>query len=118
MTSMKHLLSIADLERTDLEDLLELSESFREVTQRDIPKVPALRGKVVVSRYIAAFSAMWLSSRMSPSTISRSSLESGSGARSRPEAGNRDSKAERARRSRLFTDASLVSSIPAASAAR
>jgi aspartate carbamoyltransferase catalytic subunit len=48
---MKHLLSIADLERTDLEDLLELSESFREVTQRDIPKVPALRGKVVVSLF-------------------------------------------------------------------
>ena len=46
-----HLLSIADLERSDLEDLLELSESFREVTQRDIPKVPALRGKVVVSLF-------------------------------------------------------------------
>ena len=48
---MKHLLSIADLERADLEELLELSESFREVTQRDIPKVPALRGKTVVSLF-------------------------------------------------------------------
>jgi aspartate carbamoyltransferase catalytic subunit len=48
---VKHLLSIADLDRTGLEDLLELSESFREVTQRDIPKVPALRGKVVASLF-------------------------------------------------------------------
>ena len=47
----RHLLSIADLERSELERLLELTESFSEVTQRDIPKVPALRGKVVVSLF-------------------------------------------------------------------
>ena len=49
-------------------------------------------------------------------TRSRSSLEFGSGARSRPVAGRRDSNAARARRSRLLTDASLVSSISATSA--
>ena len=49
-------------------------------------------------------------------TRSRSSLEFGSGARSRPAAGRRDSNAARARRSRLLTDASLVSSISATSA--
>ena len=48
---MKHLLAIADLERDELEQMLELSEHFLEVTQRDIPKVPALRGKVVVSLF-------------------------------------------------------------------
>jgi aspartate carbamoyltransferase catalytic subunit len=48
---MKHLLSIADLDRAGIEELLDLSESFREITQRDIPKVPALRGKVVVSLF-------------------------------------------------------------------
>ena len=48
---MKHLLSIADLDRTEIEDLLDLSGHFLEVTQRDIPKVPALRGKVVVSLF-------------------------------------------------------------------
>jgi aspartate carbamoyltransferase catalytic subunit len=48
---VKHLLSIADLSRDDIEELLTLAESFREVTQRDIPKVPALRGKVVVSLF-------------------------------------------------------------------
>ena len=48
---MKHLLSIADLDRASLEELLGLSGHFLEVTQRDIPKVPALRGKVVVSLF-------------------------------------------------------------------
>jgi aspartate carbamoyltransferase catalytic subunit len=48
---MKHLLGIEGLGRQDLEDLLELSEHFLEVTRRDIPKVPALRGKVVVSLF-------------------------------------------------------------------
>ncbi|GMU78882.1 MAG: aspartate carbamoyltransferase [Acidimicrobiia bacterium] len=48
---MKHLLSVADLTRDDLDELLALAESFREVTRREIPKVPALRGKVVVSLF-------------------------------------------------------------------
>jgi len=47
----KHLLGIDGLDRGDVEHLLELSEHFLEVTQRDIPKVPALRGKVVVSLF-------------------------------------------------------------------
>jgi aspartate carbamoyltransferase catalytic subunit len=48
---VKHLLSIDDLGRDGIEELLELSESFVEVTRRDIPKVPALRGKTVVSLF-------------------------------------------------------------------
>ncbi len=45
---MKHLLSIADLDQSELLDLLELADNFAEVQQRDIRKVPALRGKTVV----------------------------------------------------------------------
>jgi aspartate carbamoyltransferase catalytic subunit len=48
---MKHLLSIADLDRADLDDLLDLSDSFVEVTKREIPKIPALRGKTVVTLF-------------------------------------------------------------------
>lgn len=48
---MKHLLSIEDLDRVELEELLDLAERFVEVTRRDIPKVPALRGKTVVSLF-------------------------------------------------------------------
>jgi aspartate carbamoyltransferase catalytic subunit len=46
---MKHLLSIDDLGRDGIVELCELAESFLEVTRRDIPKVPALRGKTVAS---------------------------------------------------------------------
>jgi aspartate carbamoyltransferase catalytic subunit len=48
---MRHLLSIDDLGRADIEDLLELTSSFVEVTHRDIPKVPALRGTTVASLF-------------------------------------------------------------------
>ncbi|HEX9467683.1 MAG TPA: aspartate carbamoyltransferase catalytic subunit [Acidimicrobiia bacterium] len=48
---MKHLLSIDDLDREDLHALLDLSEQFVAVNQRDIPKVPALRGKVIASLF-------------------------------------------------------------------
>jgi aspartate carbamoyltransferase catalytic subunit len=42
---VKHLLSIADLDVDDLEQLMRLTDSFVEVSGRQIPKVPALRGK-------------------------------------------------------------------------
>ncbi|RMH71288.1 MAG: aspartate carbamoyltransferase catalytic subunit [Actinomyces sp.] len=42
-----HLLSIRDLDRDDIEQVLELTDSFAEVAQRAIPKVPALRGRTV-----------------------------------------------------------------------
>ena len=45
---MKHLLSIADLTNDDLEQLMRLTDAFVEVSERPIPKVPALRGKNVV----------------------------------------------------------------------
>ena len=48
---MKHLLSIDDLDVEELTGLLDLSEQFVAVNQRDIPKVPALRGKVVASLF-------------------------------------------------------------------
>ncbi len=43
----RHLLSISDLVRPDLESILDLTESFAEVSERAIPRVPALRGKTV-----------------------------------------------------------------------
>lgn len=46
-----HLLSVADLGRDGLEELLELTDSMTEVAERRIPKVPVLRGKTVVSLF-------------------------------------------------------------------
>ncbi len=43
----KHLLTIADLDRDAIEQILNLTESFAEVGERPIPKVPALRGKTI-----------------------------------------------------------------------
>jgi aspartate carbamoyltransferase catalytic subunit len=45
---MNHLLSIADLSPTDIDQLMRLTDAFAEVSRRSIPKVPALRGKNVV----------------------------------------------------------------------
>jgi aspartate carbamoyltransferase catalytic subunit len=49
---VKHLLSVDDLgSRPEIEKMLDLTESFVAVQRREIPKVPALRGKVVVSLF-------------------------------------------------------------------
>ena len=48
---MKHLLGIDDLGADGISEVLQLADSFLEVTRRDIPKVPALRGKTVVSMF-------------------------------------------------------------------
>src|SRR5204863_3497199 len=48
---VKHLLSIADLDRADIERILSYAESFSEVAGRDIKKVPTLRGRTVVNLF-------------------------------------------------------------------
>jgi len=48
---VRHLLGIDELDRLAIEDLLDRSEPFLEVLGRDIPKVPTLRGKTVVSLF-------------------------------------------------------------------
>jgi aspartate carbamoyltransferase catalytic subunit len=48
---VKHLLSVTDLGRDGIDELLRLTDSFVEVSERAIPKVPALRGKTVVSLF-------------------------------------------------------------------
>jgi aspartate carbamoyltransferase catalytic subunit len=46
---VKHLLSIEDLGGRDgINEVLDVTDSFVEVSERQIPKVPALRGKTVV----------------------------------------------------------------------
>ena len=48
---MKDLLSIADLGRDGIEEVLDLTDKFVEVSERRIPKVPTLRGRTVVSLF-------------------------------------------------------------------
>ncbi|MEM9035179.1 MAG: aspartate carbamoyltransferase catalytic subunit [Actinomycetota bacterium] len=47
----RHLLSIGELGADGLRTLLKLTDTFVEVGQREIPRVPALRGKTVVSMF-------------------------------------------------------------------
>lgn len=48
---MTGLLTAADLDSDMLDEMFRLSESFLEVSSRRIPKVPALRGRTVVSLF-------------------------------------------------------------------
>jgi len=48
---VKHLLSMADLERPEIEDLLDLADQFTEVLTREIPKVPTLRGMTIATLF-------------------------------------------------------------------
>ncbi len=47
----RHLLSVGDLGTDGIEEILRVTDSFVEVSSRAIPKVPALRGKTVVSLF-------------------------------------------------------------------
>ena len=60
---VRHLLSIADLDRDGILEIMRLSDAFAEVSERPIPKVPALRGRTVATVF------------MEPSTRTRLSFE-------------------------------------------
>ena len=59
----RHLLGIADLSAEDLTQILDLAETFVEINQRPIKKVPTLRGKTVINLFLE------------PSTRTRTSFE-------------------------------------------
>ncbi len=48
---MKHLLSVDDLDRADIERFMARADSFAEVGRRDIKKVPTLRGRTIVNLF-------------------------------------------------------------------
>src|SRR5216110_3412711 len=59
----KHLLGIRELEAGEITHLLDTAETFREISRRDIKKVPALRGRTVINLFFE------------PSTRTRTSFE-------------------------------------------
>jgi aspartate carbamoyltransferase catalytic subunit len=48
---LRHLLSVADLSREDIERVMSVAESFAEVADRDIKKVPTLPRRTVVNLF-------------------------------------------------------------------
>jgi aspartate carbamoyltransferase catalytic subunit len=59
----RDLIGLADLERAEIEHLLQSAEHFREVLERPVPKVPTLRGLTVANMFFE------------PSTRTRMSFE-------------------------------------------
>jgi aspartate carbamoyltransferase catalytic subunit len=49
--STRHLVSITDLDREGMLGIFHLADAFREVAERPIPRVPALRGKTVATMF-------------------------------------------------------------------
>ena len=49
--SQKHLLGIAELSKSDIITVLDMTENFRKILDRPIPIVPALRGKTIVNLF-------------------------------------------------------------------
>ncbi|MCK4547462.1 MAG: aspartate carbamoyltransferase catalytic subunit [Candidatus Eisenbacteria sp.] len=47
----RHLLGLEHIQPEEIQLMLDTAESFREVSEREIPKVPALRGKTIVNYF-------------------------------------------------------------------
>jgi aspartate carbamoyltransferase catalytic subunit len=73
-TPPRHLLSIADLGRDGIEEILRLTDSFVEVSERAIPRVPALRGKTVVSLFFEESTRTRLSFEMAAKRLSADTM--------------------------------------------
>jgi aspartate carbamoyltransferase catalytic subunit len=70
----KHLLGLADLNRQDIELILETAKSFKEVSSRDIKKVPALRGKTVVTLFFEPSTRTRISFELAAKRLSADTL--------------------------------------------
>jgi len=51
MKKRKHFLGIKELSRKDIETVLQTAEVLKEVSERDIKKVPALRGRTIINLF-------------------------------------------------------------------
>lgn len=70
----KHLLGLQDLNRQDIELVLETAKSFKEVSSREIKKVPALRGKTVVTLFFEASTRTRISFELAAKRLSADTL--------------------------------------------
>lgn len=48
----KHIISLDDLSDQDIDYILRVADSFKEISERPIKKVPTLRGKTVVNLFL------------------------------------------------------------------
>src|SRR5450759_1865976 len=50
----KHIIALRDLSTEDIELLISTAENMREINNRDIKKVPTLRGKTIINLFYEA----------------------------------------------------------------
>jgi aspartate carbamoyltransferase catalytic subunit len=67
---MRHLLSIEDLDRAGIERILDRAKSFTEVSEREVKKVPALRGRRVLNLFYEASTRTRSSFELAAKTLS------------------------------------------------
>ena len=70
----QHLLSISDLGTDGIEEILRLTDSFVEISARSIPRVPALRGKTVVSLFFEESTRTRLSFEMAAKRLAADTM--------------------------------------------
>ncbi len=70
----KHLLGLENLSRQDIEMVLQTAKSFKEVSSRDIKKVPALRGKTVVTLFFEPSTRTRISFELAAKRLSADTL--------------------------------------------
>ena len=69
-----HLLSVADLGPDGIAEILRLTDMFVEISERPIPRVPALRGKTVVSLFFEDSTRTRLSFEMAAKRLSADTM--------------------------------------------
>jgi aspartate carbamoyltransferase catalytic subunit len=70
----KHLLGLQELSKEEIELILETALSFKEVSSRDIKKVPALRGKTVVNLFFESSTRTRISFELAAKRLSADTL--------------------------------------------
>lgn len=71
----KHLLSLEELSREEIKLILETAKSFKEVSARDVKKVPALRGKTVVTLFFEPSTRTRISFELAAKRLSADTLD-------------------------------------------
>lgn len=82
MFNHKHLLSIDDLSREDIEIVLNQAQMFEEVNERPIKKLPTLRGKTVCNLFLEPSTRTRGSFELAEKRLSCDSLNAGGSASS------------------------------------
>jgi len=71
---LRHLLSVADLGTEGIEEVMRVTDSFVEVSERAIPRVPTLRGRTVVSLFYEESTRTRLSFEMAAKRLSADTM--------------------------------------------